>query len=528
MVMEKKIRFSNYFIKRMLSLAIVTGLIISITMPLTYLVMAIIEKKDQANIHSQQLAAKLAESVKENPRLWSYNSPKVAQLFSAYQRDSISSITILNNKHKIVHTEIITEPTLLKLSGSSPIKYNNLIFGYVEVAEKTGTIFRFTGMLLFIFSTLGFTIALMLFRFPTKIVLQAENENLQVFRKLNYITYALGEGVFVTNEEGCLSFINPAAERLLGWSKEELLGKDVLEVLFGDSLQVLRKDLTVNETIKLGESFSIDDEIFLRKDGTKLPVSFVTNPICENGRIIGSITVFHDITERKQTEEEVARLERLHLVGEMAAGIGHEIRNPMTTVRGFLQIFTEKSEFIKYKEHFELMIEELDRANSIIKEYLNLAKDKTINLTLHNLNSIISAISPLIQADAILSDKHVNLQLGDIPNLQLDEQEMRQLILNLTRNGLEAMSSGGRLTVSTYQEGEEVVLSVADQGKGIDPDLLEKLGTPFLSSKEEGTGLGLAICFSIVARHNALLKVNTDDRGTTFFVHFRLQKTNTI
>ncbi len=233
------------------------------------------------------------------------------------------------------------------------------------------------------------------------------------------------------------------------------------------------------------------------------------------------LSLINDITERRQFEKEMARFERLNLIGEMAAGIGHEIRNPMTTTRGFLQILKEKNEYIKHREYFDLMIAEMDRANSIITEFLSLAKDKTVHLKLQNLNPLVKALIPLIQADALVSKKSIQALLKEVPDLFLDEKEIRQLILNLVRNGLEAMSSGGMLTISTFADSKEVVLAVEDQGKGIAPDLLDKIGTPFLTTKDYGTGLGLAVCYSIASRHGAVISVETGPAGTTFYVRFK-------
>jgi len=227
-----------------------------------------------------------------------------------------------------------------------------------------------------------------------------------------------------------------------------------------------------------------------------------------------------DITEQKRMEKEIACLDRLNLVGEMAAGIGHEVRNPMTTVRGFLQMLGEKEECTEYKQYFELMIGELDRANSIITEFLSLAKNKVIELQECNLNSIIRALSPLIEADAMRFDKYLKVKLEHIPNIALNEKEIRQLILNLTRNGLEAMSSGATLTIRTFTEDKKVVMAVEDQGSGINPDVHEKIGTPFFTTKDNGTGLGLAVCYSIAARHKASIEFETSSNGTTFFVRF--------
>jgi len=232
--------------------------------------------------------------------------------------------------------------------------------------------------------------------------------------------------------------------------------------------------------------------------------------------------VYHrDISERKMFEKEMARLDRLNLVGQMAAGIGHEVRNPMTTVRGFLQLLGVKGEFEQFKGYFELMIEELDRANSIITEFLSLAKNKAVDLQPLSLDRLIENMFPLIQADAMLSDKEIIMELKDTAVLPLDEKEIRQLILNLVRNGLDAMSGGGKMMIRTSMDGEEVVLAVADEGSGIKTDDLEKIGTPFFTTKENGTGLGLATCYSIAARHNAEIHIDTGLSGTTFFVKFK-------
>lgn len=240
----------------------------------------------------------------------------------------------------------------------------------------------------------------------------------------------------------------------------------------------------------------------------------------ERFRIEGELRKY--ITEHKKFEKEMARFDKLNLLGEMAAGISHEVRNPMTTVRGFLQILSNKTDCQAYKTYFILMIEELDRANSIITEFLSVGKNTTETKKYQNLNLIIGNLVPLIQADALSLDKYVRVELNDIPYLILNESEIRQIVLNLARNGLEAMPEGGHLIISTYREGDEVVLSVQDEGRGIAPEDLEKLGTPFFTTKNNGTGLGLAVCYGIASRHNANIKIKTGDKGTTFNVHFKI------
>ncbi|WP_342599582.1 GAF domain-containing protein [Psychrobacillus sp. FSL H8-0483] len=235
----------------------------------------------------------------------------------------------------------------------------------------------------------------------------------------------------------------------------------------------------------------------------------------------GICCLLKNITEKKKYEKELKRLSNLDLIGQMAAGISHEIRNPMTTVRGFLQLLKKESEFEKHNGYFNVMIEELDRANSIITEFLSIGNTKTSDLQMLDLNSIIRDITPLIKIDTFNQNKFIQFNLRDIPELLLNRNEIRQLIINLYRNGLEAMSTGKVLSISTYKGDENcVVLAVRDQGEGINPAILEKLGTPFYTTKDNGTGLGLGICYAIAARHNAKIEIQTGSEGTTFFIKF--------
>lgn len=224
--------------------------------------------------------------------------------------------------------------------------------------------------------------------------------------------------------------------------------------------------------------------------------------------------------ELSRLQAEIANLERLSLAGQMAAGIAHEIRNPMTVVKGFLQILGAKPQFESHRSTFEIMIGELERANSIISEFLSLAKPRVTKQRSQSINALLQQLYPLIEADAINQNKLVVLETQEIPDIQLDEKEISQLVLNLSRNGLEAMQEWGTLTIRTYTEDEKVVLSVQDEGGGIPTEHLDQLGTPFFTTKEDGTGLGLATCYSIVERHQAKINVESSPIGTTFYVRF--------
>lgn len=221
--------------------------------------------------------------------------------------------------------------------------------------------------------------------------------------------------------------------------------------------------------------------------------------------------------------EKMTRLDRLNIIGEMAAGIAHEIRNPMTTVRGLLQFIGNKQEFAKQKENFDLMITEIDRANSIITEFLSLAKNRAMEFSENNLNDIIHDIYPLLQADALRNNCEIHLTLDNIPNVSVDPNSIRQLILNLVRNGIDAIQESGIIDIHTQTNGTKVYLSIKDSGTGIPPEIKDQLGTPFFTTKEKGTGLGLAICFRIVQRHSATLTIDSElGKGAVFTIAFNI------
>ena len=166
------------------------------------------------------------------------------------------------------------------------------------------------------------------------------------------------------------------------------------------------------------------------------------------------------------------------------------------------------------------MIEELDRANTIISEYLSLAKNKVTNLKCGNLNDLLAALFPLLQADASQAGQAVALMTNPVPALAFDEKELRQLVLNLVRNGLEATPAGGTVTIMSYREEGSIVLAVQDTGRGIPDSVVGRIGTPFVTTKENGTGLGLSVCYRVAQRHNAKIDFTTGRSGTTFFVRF--------
>lgn len=323
--------------------------------------------------------------------------------------------------------------------------------------------------------------------------------------------------IIVCDHIGRVIIQNPASEKLFK--------KDLTNQVFDRAVplynELTGKRFLVQEAIKKGPVRAVE-VVFNNNIHLMINVVYLhsDNSLYIEKDNVGFIINIVDVTENRQYREEIRKLDRLNLVGQMAAGIGHEIRNPLTTIRGYLQLLEGQQEFISKKSTFELMISELDRANSIITEFLALAREKKSRLKLQDLNSIMEKLYPLIEADTFTRNKQICLSLGDIPPVKLNDKEIFQLILNLTRNGLEAMEDNGCLTIKTYVEYDYVVLAVQDEGHGISPENISKLGIPFFTTKSQGTGLGLATCYQIAAAHNASIDVTSNSSGTTFYVKF--------
>lgn len=325
------------------------------------------------------------------------------------------------------------------------------------------------------------------------------------------IMEGISDGFYALDREWRFTFVNHRIK--LVSSSADLLGKSIWEV-FPNVVDTLTYE-------KMQTAMSHTESVHWEAEGLANPDQdheFHAYPYKE-----GLTVFFRDITESKREQQELGRLERLNLIGQLAAGISHEIRNPLTTVKGFLQFFGVKEQYISDKEYMELMISEIDRANTIITDFLSLAKANSENMRSRNLNDVINKVLPMLQADAYNNNKEVIVDLNSLPNISVNENEIKQLILNLVRNGLEATDEQGQVTISTYMDEDKVVLAIKDQGKGIPPEIQEKIGTPFFTTKDSGTGLGLAISMGIAQRHGAVFQFETGSQGTIFYTMFLIR-----
>ncbi len=348
-------------------------------------------------------------------------------------------------------------------------------------------------------------------------ILENESQLKEQNDYLNNLINTMNEFCYTYDHNYNITFVNNKITEGLGYTREEMLGRPIFDFVHSDDREMVRA--IAQQRLNHLDVGRYEHRIIC-KDGQELLVRIKGSPIINNGKIAGAFVLCDDITEYRKLQSAMTRLDQMHTLGEIAAGLAHEIRNPMTTVNGFLQLLLKDKDFNDKREYLEIMIEELERANGIIGEFLNLARNKIVDLKACQINQIVRSLAPLLQADAFLSDRTIVLKLGDVPELLLDVKEIRQLVINLVRNALEATPRGGMVEIITRQENDFVSLSIIDQGKGIPDDIIEKLGTPFFSTKDNGTGLGLAICFGIIERHKARLDIDSNSSGTTFTVKF--------
>jgi len=330
------------------------------------------------------------------------------------------------------------------------------------------------------------------------------------------IVETVREGILLIDAAGIITFANKRMADLLSCPISELTGMPFTQYLADSSpcfLALRGEPVTAWSTVR-------SDCRFCRTDGSTFLGSVAAAPLPGDSANQPMVITVADVTEQRKMEAEMARLEQLNLVGQIAASIGHEVRNPMTTVRGFLQIMLSSPDHAAEREYLSLMVDELDRTNAIISEFLSLAKDKCSEIREGNLNSVLTAMTPLLTAAAMEKGCDLVIEAGTVPAIHLDEKEIKQMLLNLVRNSIEATPAGGRITVRTGPDGDGVALTVRDNGTGIPPEVLPKVGTPFFTTKADGTGLGVAVCFSIAQRHNAVVDITSDATGTVFTVRF--------
>jgi two-component system sensor histidine kinase HydH len=334
------------------------------------------------------------------------------------------------------------------------------------------------------------------------------------------VVTSLPVGLIATDKEGRIAFYNSAAERITGIDLSVALGKDPDRVLPPYFCQL-------KETLNRGGTISEEEMECEFKAGTVVPVSVTASKIVnEEGRFVGQVLIMRDLGEVRRLQAEIRRKEKLAAIGGLAAGVAHEIRNPLSSIKGIASYY--KSKFKEGSEDREMagvMIEEVDRLSRVISELLEFARPPMLKPQTMLVNDLLAHSVRLVQQEA--AAKNVDVQLNPCPDsvtADVDPDRFTQCLLNLYLNALQAMENGGRLTIAGFiGDGGTVRIDIKDNGAGIPADDLNKIFDPYFTTKAKGTGLGLAIVHKIIEAHQGSVKVRSaPGQGSVFSIHLPL------
>ncbi|WP_245843780.1 ATP-binding protein [Oceanobacillus rekensis] len=320
------------------------------------------------------------------------------------------------------------------------------------------------------------------------------------------------DGVFIlANSAGKLLYIAQSIENLTGYKASDLIGTYWYEWLTDKDVEYVRKQ--IQETPEASKNVNVN---VLNKDGrTVLLECKLDQYRHELGGTFYFLVYLNDITYKKETEEMMIRSEKMSIAGQLAAGIAHEIRNPLTSLKGFLQLL--QAGISHKEEYFHVMIDEINKIEAITSELLFISKPLAENRKRETIQAMIDEVFILLQAQA----KMKNIELVVIQPIQgeivCDRSQIKQVLINLVKNAIEAMDEGGTVTVSVECKQESVDIFIADEGNGIPTDILHKLGEPFFTTKQSGTGLGILITKQILKSHEATLHIKQNTRKGSIF-----------
>lgn len=326
-------------------------------------------------------------------------------------------------------------------------------------------------------------------------------------------------GVIVMDNQFRLVEISDMACRILGINSDEVLNKPMHEIFKGMSLehQLVQRAILDGVVVRNhAMSWMNNQERYeLLMDSNLLRD--------EEGDIVGAYVIFKDVSNLRSLEEQVTRSDRLAMIGQIAAGTAHEIRNPLTSIKGFLQMFKktlQEKGMEKEYGYTEIMLTELNRINDLVSEFLLLSKPKHVTFDSVDLYSVINEMLPIISNEAILYGVSVIFNhTTALPNIVADRELLKQVFLNICKNGIEAMVDGGTLEISIRVDPyQRVCIEIHDTGPGIPAFMVDKIFDPFFTTKQNGTGLGLSICQRIIHDIGGTIRVSSKGYGTTFTV----------
>jgi two-component system, sporulation sensor kinase A len=309
---------------------------------------------------------------------------------------------------------------------------------------------------------------------------------------------------------------NSALCSMLGYSESELMNLTIPFVTHPDDLEV---DLGLWTKLVQGEidSYQIEKRYIHKYGDIKWGLLNVTverdqQGISENDVFISQIA---DITDQKIREKKIRETEKLTLVGELAAGIAHEIRNPLTSLRGFVQLYQDEDVDGKNKLRHDVMLAEIDRINEIVSELLVLAKPGNETYKLGNIAEILNHVVTLFEGQASLCNILISKELGsNLPAIYC-HSSLKQVFINILKNAFESMPNGGQVVIKVKEIDAQLQICFIDQGYGIPQHQLEKIFQPFYTTKETGTGLGLMVSQRIIENHKGKIRIESETgKGT--------------
>lgn len=312
------------------------------------------------------------------------------------------------------------------------------------------------------------------------------------------------DGASLVAQNGLLLTINHRFANMLGWNKDDLAGQHISSLIHQE--QPISHRQKIEQALN-GADINQFETVFSHKNGSKLAVSINLSSIrSEQDAIIGIALIIQDISNKKMTENLLKKSEQLALIGQLAAGVAHEIRNPLTTLKGFLQLLAEEQRDSRY---IDILRKELNRIEFITGELLTLAKPQATAFKKLSLDELIYDSVQFISMEAVKNAVDIEL-LAEKMDIRCEPHQLKQVFLNLFMNAIEAMPNGGNLTVVLNKDNDKAHLLITDNGVGIEEARLRKLGEPFYSTKEKGTGLGLMICRNIIESHAGSFEIQSE------------------
>lgn len=340
-------------------------------------------------------------------------------------------------------------------------------------------------------------------------------EELQV--SSDSILDCMSSGVVAVDAKFCIRMINQGAKRIFNVGNKAILGQNLYDAFpFLEQINLLKRTFDSNK------GFQLYEVKIPNKEEYKI-VNVNTDVIFDfHGHKIGAVAVFDDVTELRRKEQMLRESERLAIVGQMAAGVAHEIKNPLTAIKGFAQLLSGKTTEPIINTYTNIMLDEINRMNNVVQDFLQLARPKPPEFKKACINTVVEELTSVIEPQACLKKIDVDMDLDrSIPAGLMDPGQIKQVLLNLVQNAMEAMECGGKLGIKTIyiKECQEMRLDIRDTGCGIAAHKIKKLGVPFYTSKPNGTGLGLSISFSIIDQHKGRIEIQSrEGHGTIFSI----------